>query len=229
MIKVIAVDFDGTIVTDEYPNIGKPIASTIKRLKEEQENGTLIVLWTCREGEDLKKAIEYCEQHGVHIHAANQNVPETISLYGTDPRKVSATEYWDDRSVYVGERDIGDFSDGYHTFNDLYTQRMMLSASLFNAYSNLAWKSYRHEDGTLCFGGGWFIVGIDTPQGSYTYHYKNEFWDLFHVPVLEVAKNWDGHTDKDVGRLLSLSKKKTQEQSRPLSNFERYQKGLNNK
>jgi len=105
--------------------------------------------------------------------------------------------------------DIGDFSDGFHTFNDLYEQRMILSAALFNTYSALCWKSEKHSDGQLCFGGGWFIVGIDTPQGPYTYHYKDRYWDLFTCKTLEMAPEWDGHTDKDVQRLMSLVKERS--------------------
>lgn len=100
--------------------------------------------------------------------------------------------------------DIGDFSDGYHTFNELYHQRAVLFATIVNQNKNIAWKSYRHEDGELCFGGGWFIVGVDTPEGSYTYHYENKYWDIFECKELERSKHWDGHTDKDVTRLLSL-------------------------
>ena len=99
---------------------------------------------------------------------------------------------------------IGEMSDGYHTFNGLYYQRMILFAALVKAYKDRAWKSYRHEDGELCFGGGWFIVGIDTPAGSYTYHYENKHFDLFECKELPVGKHWDGHTEKDVTRLLKL-------------------------
>ena len=100
--------------------------------------------------------------------------------------------------------DIGDLSDGFHTFNSLYYQRMILFASLVRAYKDRAWKSYRHEDGELCFGGGWFIVGIDTPEGSYTYHYENKYFDRFDCVELTNGKHWDGHTEDDVTRLLSL-------------------------
>ncbi len=99
---------------------------------------------------------------------------------------------------------IGELSDGYHTFNQLYYQRMMLFAALVKAYRDRAWKSYRHEDGELCFGGGWFVVGIETPEGNYTYHYENKDFDLFDCEELPVARHWDGHTEKDVTRLLSL-------------------------
>ena len=99
---------------------------------------------------------------------------------------------------------IGEMSDGYHTFNGLYYQRMVLFAALVNAHKDKAWKSWKHEDGNPCFDGGWFIVGIDTPQGSYTYHYEAKDFDLFDCEELPVAKHWDGHTEKDVTRLLSL-------------------------
>ena len=99
---------------------------------------------------------------------------------------------------------IGEMSDGYHTFNGLYYQRMVLFAALVKQNKDSAWKSHRHEDGELCFGGGWFIVGIDTPEGSYTYHYEDKDWDLFDCEELPVGKHWDGHREDDVTRLLSL-------------------------
>lgn len=99
---------------------------------------------------------------------------------------------------------IGEVSDGFHTFNGLYYQRMILFAALVKTYKDKAWKSYKHEDGELCFGGGWFIVGIDTPEGSYTYHYENKYFDMFDCVELLVGKHWDGHTEEDVTRLLSL-------------------------
>ena len=104
----------------------------------------------------------------------------------------------------VPEGGIGEMSDGYHTFNGLYYQRMVLFASLVNAHQDKAWKSWKHEDGKPCLDGGWFIVGIDTPQGSYTYHYEDKYWNWFECKELPVAKHWDGHTEEDVTRLLSL-------------------------
>ena len=101
--------------------------------------------------------------------------------------------------------DIGEVSDGFHTFNGLYEQRMILFAALVKAYRGKAWKSYRHEDGEYCFGGGWFVVGIDTPEGSYTYHYENKYWDMFDCVDLPRAPHWDGHPEKDAEtRLMSL-------------------------
>ena len=104
----------------------------------------------------------------------------------------------------AGVSEIDDLSDGFHTFRQLYYQRMVLFAAIVRQNKDKAWKSLRHEDGELCFGGGWFIVGIDTPEGSYTYHYEDSYFSLFDCEELECGKRWDGHTEKDVTRLLSL-------------------------
>lgn len=100
----------------------------------------------------------------------------------------------------------GTLSDGYHSFNDLYRQRMILSATICNLIPEKCWKSKKHSDGQVCFDGTWFIIGFDTSEGQYSYHYELKYWDLFKCKELEQAPKFDGHTDKDVGRLLSLIK-----------------------
>lgn len=105
--------------------------------------------------------------------------------------------------------DIGDVSDGFHTFNQLYHQRAMLFAALVNQNRGISWKSRKHEDGEPCFGGGWFLVTVDTPKGAYGYHYENKYWDMFRCKELEKAKPWDGYTEEDVGRLMSLDRMPT--------------------
>ena len=102
--------------------------------------------------------------------------------------------------------DMGEVSDGYHTFNQLYHQRAVLFATIVNLNKDKAWKSFKHSDGKYCFdrNGEWFIVGVDTPQGSYTYHYDKKYWDMFDCKELQCCKEWDGHTEEDVTRLLSL-------------------------
>lgn len=99
--------------------------------------------------------------------------------------------------------DVEKMSDGYHTFADLYEKRLILSAALAKNNPH-AWKSKRHEDGSVPFGGGWFIMGFDTDEGCYTYHYELKDWDLFQCEELDKGKTWDGHTSKDVRRLLSI-------------------------
>jgi hypothetical protein len=99
--------------------------------------------------------------------------------------------------------DVDKISDGFHTFADLYEQRLILSAALAKNNPH-AWKSKRHEDGSVPFGGGWFIMGFDTDEGSYTYHYELKDWGLFQCKELDKGKPWDGHTSRDVRRLLSI-------------------------
>lgn len=117
----------------------------------------------------------------------------------------------------------GEYSDGFHSFNELYTFRKVYNAVLFNEWGNQkgfddginyhhnipkynVHKSWRHFDGELCFGGGWFIVVAMLPTGQITNHYKEEDWGLFQIPTFETALyEFDGHSSSDViNRLLSL-------------------------
>ena len=95
--KIIATDFDGTLFTDGYPGVGEPIWATINRLKEEQANGAKAILWTNREGDELRTAVNTCKHYGIHFDAVNDNLPDIIKNFGSNPRKVFANEYWDDR------------------------------------------------------------------------------------------------------------------------------------
>ena len=81
------------------------------------------------------------------------------------------------------------------------------NAALVNTGVWKAHKSHRHHDGELCFGGGWFIVMINTPFGQISNHYENKYWDEFHCEEKEVADEWDGHTEKDVLDRLHRSNK----------------------
>lgn len=203
--KIIAVDFDGCLVVNKWPEVGAPIEKNINKLKAEQADGAKVILWTNRVGEALEKALEFCKEQGIHLDAVNENLPEIVEAFGGDCRKIFANEYWDDRAVLMSEQDIGEFSDGYHTFNSLYHQRLILFAALVNTFPTLAWKSHKHFDGEVPFGGGWFIVGIETPKGQYTYHYEEKNWDLFRCKEVPTAPQWDGHTDTDVERLLAMT------------------------
>ena len=104
--------------------------------------------------------------------------------------------------------EIGDMSDGYHTFNELYHHRAVQNA-------RYAWKSKLHADGTMY--DNMFIVGMNLPiKGALypvTYHYDIEpYWDMFNVKELERAPNWDGHTPWDaVDRLERFSQEVTKD------------------
>lgn len=95
----IAVDFDGTIVTHEYPRIGRPIPfaiDTLKRLQEEDHHQ--LILWTVREGHLLDEAVEYCRSKGLEFYAVNTNFPEETEEY-RGPRKLTADLWIDDRNL----------------------------------------------------------------------------------------------------------------------------------
>lgn len=101
MNKVIAVDFDGTLCENKYPKIGKMKKNTLIRLYIAQLNGAKVILWTCRTGELLEEAVEWCKDHGIVFDAINENLPERIKMFGGDCRKISADEYWDDKAVIL--------------------------------------------------------------------------------------------------------------------------------
>ena len=99
--------------------------------------------------------------------------------------------------------DIGEISDGYHTFNELYQYRMLYNAAFFNLLpKEIVYKSKRHHDGKECFGGGWFIVMANLPTGQISNHYELKDWDLFQIPEKEIADEWDGHTPQEAAERL---------------------------
>lgn len=101
--------------------------------------------------------------------------------------------------------EIGELSDGYHTFNELYAHRVRLFSTLMRAHPDKSWWSFKHHDGSSW--DGWIIAGIDTPAGTATYHLPVSEIDFFseEIPQLEKGKEWDGHTAEDVlERLKSL-------------------------
>ena len=99
---IIAVDFDGTLCTNAWPDIGDPIEHVLKYVKEQRRAGAKIILWTNRVGKKLDDAISWCRSHGLEFDAVNENLQEIIESFGGDPRKIFANEYIDDRSVYPG-------------------------------------------------------------------------------------------------------------------------------
>ena len=96
--KIIAIDFDGTVVTNKFPDIGEPISETTKALLVEIARGSRLILWTCRSGKLLQDALDRCKENEIVFEAVNENLPDIIEAFGGDTRKVFADEYWDDRA-----------------------------------------------------------------------------------------------------------------------------------
>ncbi|HKL09255.1 MAG TPA: hypothetical protein VJ896_10810 [Bacteroidales bacterium] len=94
----IAVDFDGTIVDHEYPEIGKPKLFAFETLKALQDKGVSLILWTFRAGKELEEAVEFCKKNGIEFYAVNKNYPEEI-LDDSISRKINADIYIDDRNI----------------------------------------------------------------------------------------------------------------------------------
>lgn len=101
--KAIAIDFDGCLCTNEYPNIGKPILHVIDEAKKQQAKGAGLILWTCRQGKELEEAVAACERWRLHFDAVNENLPSWKEFFRNDTRKVGANEYWDDRAVIADQ------------------------------------------------------------------------------------------------------------------------------
>lgn len=99
--NIIAVDFDGTLAVHKYPLIGEPHTELIEELIQHRKDGGQLILWTCRSGEDLKKATDWCTEQGLSFDSINEDVPQVKnSEYGRNKSpKVFANIYLDDRCV----------------------------------------------------------------------------------------------------------------------------------
>ena len=101
--KIIAVDFDGTLCTNKWPEIGDPNLPLIEYLKKQQNLGNKVILWTCRTENLLVDAIAWCASYGLYFNEVNHNVSEVITKMDGDSRKIFAHEYIDDRAVSLDE------------------------------------------------------------------------------------------------------------------------------
>lgn len=113
-----------------------------------------------------ERAMEYApeplnEHYAIPAFIARENERQAYIAGATEQKAI------DDELCKSGEA-----SDGYHTFNELYDIRREYNAALVNSGVWKAHKSHRHHSGELCFGGGWFIVSIETPFGQISNHYE---------------------------------------------------------
>jgi hypothetical protein len=73
---IIAIDFDGTIVDDAFPEIGEPKLFVFETLKQLVEKRHQLILWTTRTGNQLQKAVDFCKENGVEFYAINNSYPD---------------------------------------------------------------------------------------------------------------------------------------------------------
>lgn len=101
--KIVAIDFDGTLVEDHFPDIGSPNLEMFAMCKELREKGIKLILWTSRANDspakNLDAAVEYCKSQGLEFDSVNENLTEVKKMFGGDTRKVYADLYIDDKSI----------------------------------------------------------------------------------------------------------------------------------
>ncbi len=134
MLKV-AVDFDGTIVENKFPAIGKPNLFAFETLKAMQQKGMLLILWTVRKEKELDEAIEFCRANGVEFWAVNANYPEE-QFDAEVSRKIEADIFIDDRNIggFVG------WSNIWQTFFPEEKNRVIEQKVISNLSRKSLWK-----------------------------------------------------------------------------------------
>ena len=168
-----------------------------------------------QEVQKLKKSDASKEQCTIDQHGEIHRLRDELKRY-----KQAEQE---GRLVVLPETGIGDLSDGYHTFNELYHHRAILFSVICNEHPDISWKSKLHHGGTMF--DGMFIVGINTPEGQATYHYDiNPYWDMFRVRELEKAPEWDGHTSEQaIERIAGLTREAAEKALSPICNTTKLQ------
>lgn len=100
---IVAVDFDGVLCKNEFPNIGCPNFEVVALIKELIRKGHEVVLWTSRNGEELARAVQWCSAKELYFHAINAPAPSNQAAYRdkypVESRKVYADVYIDDHNL----------------------------------------------------------------------------------------------------------------------------------
>ena len=129
--KKLAIDFDGTIVEDAYPSIGKPKIFAFETLKKLQSEGYRLILWTYRQGKSLEEAVEFCRKNGVEFYAVNSSFEGEIFDDETQSRKIDA-------DLFIDDRNLGGFP-GWGEIYNIITERIefRVEGSEVLAYSKM--------------------------------------------------------------------------------------------
>jgi hypothetical protein len=96
---IFGVDFDGTLSFGQWPEVGPANTGLIDFLKRRKNQGDRLILWTCREGEELAAAVAWCTDQGLVFDAVNDNLPDMVQRYGINSRKISCDFYIDDKTI----------------------------------------------------------------------------------------------------------------------------------
>lgn len=96
---ILAIDFDNTIVKEEYPSIGPLLENAKQVINQLYDDGHYIIIWTCRSEDAELNAEMFLLDNGINFHKINAHNPHNIHRYGNDTRKISAHMYIDDRNI----------------------------------------------------------------------------------------------------------------------------------
>jgi len=118
---IIAVDFDGTIVTHQYPKIGEPVPFAFEVLKQLSDEGHKLILWTYREGRELKEAVAFCRKNGLEFYAVNSEYPDDGWTDKNVSRKIHA-------DVYIDDKNFGGLPDWTDIYAKLGTDGKLIMA-----------------------------------------------------------------------------------------------------
>lgn len=116
--KILAIDFDGTIVEDAYPKIGKPRLFAFETLLKLQEKGHRLILWTYRSGRKLQESVDFCKENGIEFYAVNKSYPEEV-LNHTISRKIHA-------DIFIDDRNFGDLPDWGKIYHNILNEKPKL-------------------------------------------------------------------------------------------------------
>ena len=117
------MDFDGTIVTHEYPAIGEELPFATETLRMLARDGHQLILWSVREGRLLQEAVDWCKERGVEFWAVNRDYPEEkVENNNHFSRKLKADLFIDDRNV----GGLLEWGQIYHMIHDNYSLKEVI-------------------------------------------------------------------------------------------------------
>jgi hydroxymethylpyrimidine pyrophosphatase-like HAD family hydrolase len=129
----IAVDFDGTIVEHQYPEIGEEMLFAFDTLKALKKKGHKLILWTYRSGIRLEEAVAYCKANGVEFYAVNSSYPEEV-MSSNISRKIDA-------DIFIDDRNIGGFPGWGAIYQMLHPEDKELNHQLTNPLAHNNFKA----------------------------------------------------------------------------------------
>ena len=153
---IIAIDFDGTICQNKYPEIGEPMPHAIESIRELHQAGHYLTLWTCRQGEHLNEALQWCKQNGLSFHEVNEHEPRNLRAFGgVGGNKVYADIYIDDRNLggfpgWAKAMELIKDAEAYKlkwTTNEDFPQKNAIGYAKISDSTQIVYFCYNHDFG----------------------------------------------------------------------------------